>query len=170
MAAALSLILNKQQTLQKIKRMAFEIYERNAQESEIVFIGIEKSGFRLAELLAADFGQIAPLSYQLVKLSLDKSVPFGAKVQLSAPLEGLADKVIILVDDVLNTGRTLIYSLQPFFEIPVRKFQTALLVNRDYRLFPIAADYVGYALATTLQEHVTVVLDDEEKIGVYLSA
>ncbi|MGD1839501.1 MAG: phosphoribosyltransferase family protein [Thermonemataceae bacterium] len=164
-----SLILDKAQTLRKIKRMAFEVYENNAQEEEIIFIGIHEMGYLLAQRLQKEFNQIASIPSQLVKLTLDKQAPVQSDIQLDCTLTTLQNKAIILVDDVLNTGRTLIYSLRPFFEIPVKKFQTALLVNRNYRRFPIAADYVGYTLATTLQEHITVVLDDEEALGVYLS-
>jgi pyrimidine operon attenuation protein/uracil phosphoribosyltransferase len=81
----------------------------------------------------------------------------------------LRNKVIVLLDDVLNTGRTLAYSLKPFLNVEIKKLHTAVLVDRNHKQFPIAADYIGYALSTTIQEHIEVVLEDNERFGVYLS-
>jgi pyrimidine operon attenuation protein / uracil phosphoribosyltransferase len=163
------LVLDKAQTLQKIKRLAYQIYENNLNETEIIFIGIAPMGYKFAELLQKAFAEIAPIASKLVCLELDKQNPEQSEISLSCEISEIREKIVILADDVLNTGKTMIYALKPFFEIPIKKFQTALLINRNYKLFPISADYVGMALATTLQERITVILDNESEMGVYLS-
>ncbi len=162
-------ILSAVQTLQKIKRIAHEIYENNFREKEIIFVGTDQMGYVFAAMLKKEFDAIAiGVQSSLVKISLDKTAPLQSEIILDVPIESLTQKVIILTDDVLNTGRTLAYSLKPFLSIDVKKLQTAVVVDRGHTTFPISANYVGYALSTTLQEHIDVILDDEKKLGVYL--
>ncbi|MBC7922959.1 MAG: phosphoribosyltransferase [Ferruginibacter sp.] len=167
MTTPTNLILNRKQTLQKIKRIAFEIYESNFAEEEIILAGIDDQGYRFAQLLRAEFNALSPQRSQLVKVSLDKRSPRQGQVELDCPPESLRNKCIVLTDDVLNTGRTLVYSLKPFLDLEIKKLQTAVLVDRNHKLFPVSADYVGYALSTTINEHVEVVLE-EDAFGVYL--
>ena len=162
-------ILSATQTLQKIKRIAHEIYENNFREKEIVFIGTHEMGYTFAEMLKKEFDAIADIKSSLVKISLDKTAPLQSEIVLDVPIENLAKKVLILTDDVLNTGRTLAYSLKPFLNIEVKKLQTAVVVDRGHTTFPISANYVGYSLSTTLQEHIDVILDNKKELGVYLS-
>lgn len=169
MEKELQLILDKKAVLQKIERIAHEIYEQNFQEKELIFIGIDPTGYHFAKLLLPFFTEISKIKVQLVKLSLDKDAPLQSEITLSEPEEILNNKSIVLFDDVLNTGRTLAYSLKPFLNKEIKKLQTAVVVDRNYPQFPISADFVGYALSTTLQEHVRVILEDEERMGVYLS-
>lgn len=169
MTATRTLILDRRQTLQKIKRIAYEIYENNFQEQEIVLAGICNKGYLFAQLLEKELVAISPLRIKLVKITLEKFSPVQSQVTLDCRAEELQHKSIIVIDDVLNTGRTLAHSLKPFLEIEVRKIQTAVIVNRSHHLFPIAAEYIGYSLSTTIQEHIEVVLDHTEECGVYLS-
>ncbi|MCU0430881.1 MAG: phosphoribosyltransferase [Cytophagaceae bacterium] len=162
-----TLLLDKRQTLQKIKRMAFEIFEQNYQEKEVVIAGIDDNGYLFGALLAHELEAISPLSVKLVKVSLDKYAKLQCPVQLDVPLTDLENKVVIITDDVLNTGRTLSYSLQPFLSIPLKKIQIAVVVNRSHNTFPVSADYIGYSLATTLKEHIEVVVGEPET-GVYI--
>jgi pyrimidine operon attenuation protein/uracil phosphoribosyltransferase len=167
MAGEKNLILDKQQILQKIKRIAFEIYEHNFSEAEIVLAGIEEKGYIFAHLLKNEIESISPIKVLLVKVQLDKLASVQSEVLLDTDISALKNKTVILIDDVLNTGRTLAYALKPFLNIELNKLQTAVIVDRSHQLFPIAADYVGYALATTLKERIEVVLEDHE-FGVYL--
>jgi pyrimidine operon attenuation protein/uracil phosphoribosyltransferase len=162
-----NIILNKKETLQKIKRIAYEIYERNYQEKEIALAGIYDKGYFFAALLEKELKQLCSLKVTLVKITLDKSAKKQCDVTLDTDINSLKDKVVIVTDDVLNTGRTLVYSLQPFLTIPLKKLQTAVIVNRSHNNFPVSPDYIGYSLATTLKEHIDVVFD-EEKFGVYM--
>jgi len=166
MVAEKTLILDEQQVLKKIKRMAFEIYENNFHEKNIVIAGIIGQGYILAKLLVKQVQQVSPLEVTLVKVSLDKLAPQQSDVTLDNDLKTLKKKCIILVDDVLNTGRTFAYGMKPFLNIEVRKIETAVLVNRSHTLFPIYPQYTGYALTTTIKDHVEVSLGKE--MAVYL--
>ena len=161
MVADKALILDTRQVKQKIKRMAYEIFEHNFKEKGIVMAGIEGQGYLLAKLLAKEVENISPLEIRLVKISLDKSAPEQSEIKLDCDLKELKKKCIILVDDVLNTGRTFAYGMKPFLTIEVKKIETAVLVNRSHTLFPIYPQYTGYELATTLKDHVEVNLGDE---------
>lgn len=165
-AAEKTLILNADQVNQKIKRMSFEILEHNMREKEIVFAGIDGQGYVLAKLLATQLEEIAAVKVRLVKVSLDKAAPQQSDVELDSELKEFRKKCIILVDDVLNTGRTLAYGMKPFLTIDVKKIEVAVLVNRSHTIFPILPTYTGYGLSTTLTDHVEVVLG--KKSAVYL--
>ena len=163
-----TLILNAEQIRQKIRRIAFQIYEINFEESSLLLAGISGEGYVLAQAIRNELAQIAPFDVELIKIELDKTQVAQPPVQTSQPAVDYTDKVVILVDDVLYTGRTLAFSLQPFLSVPVRKLQVAVLVDRNYPRYPVAADYKGYELSTTLTDHVDVILTDESRMGVYL--
>lgn len=167
MAPDAHLILTKEQVKQKIKRIAFEIYEQNYKEKELVVAGLAKNGYTFAKLLQKELSSISELQITLVKIQLDKSLHKQSEITLDIEPAKLKNKVIVLVDDVLNTGRTLAYSLKPFLNIDVKKLQTAVIVDRQHQSFPITADYVGYSLATTLKEHIEVDFS-RDRYGVYL--
>ena len=156
-----TLILDTRQVKQKIKRMAYEIFEHNFKEKGIVIAGIEGQGYILAKLLAKEVENISPLEIKLVKINLDKIAPEQSEIKLDCDLKELKKKCIIMVDDVLNTGRTFAYGMKPFLTIEVKKIETAVLVNRSHTLFPIYPQYTGYELATTIKDHVEVNLGDE---------
>ena len=161
-------ILSAEGLRQKIRRIAFQIYENNFDEQAVVLAGIAGEGYVFAERLHDELRQIAPFSLTLLKISLDKSQSTQPTIQLDAPLTDLTDKVVVVLDDVLYTGRTLAFCLQPFLSVLVRKLQVAVLVDRNHPRYPVAADYKGYELSTTLTEHVEVILSDEERAGIYL--
>jgi len=161
-------ILTASQVRQKIKRMAFQLYENNFEEKQLILAGISPNGYVLAELLAAELRQIAAIDIVLLALHLDKNHTTQSHVELKGATVGFQQQCVVVVDDVVNSGKTLIYSLQPFLQQPIKKLQTAVLVRREHRNFPIHADYVGYALSTTIKQHVQVELQDTEKFGVYL--
>ena len=151
----MSEVLNHKQVGQKITRMAFEIYERNVNSVGVVFAGITGMGMSLAKLLAEELKQISPIKVELIEVILDKNSVSKSEVELSASHE-LINKTIILVDDVLNTGKTLVYAMKPFLDQEILKMEIAVLVNRSHGLFPLRPDYTGYELSTTLNEHIRV--------------
>jgi pyrimidine operon attenuation protein/uracil phosphoribosyltransferase len=153
-----SQILTAIQITQKIKRMAYEVYEHNIREKEVVFAGIEGQGFVLAGLLARNLETISGSKARVVKVSLDKSAPQLGDIRLDTEAAELKKKCIVLVDDVLNTGKTLAYGMKPFLGIEVKKIEVAVLVNRSHTTFPILPTYTGYKLSTTLTDHVEVIL------------
>ncbi|MBX2841737.1 MAG: phosphoribosyltransferase [Flammeovirgaceae bacterium] len=162
-------ILNKEETLRKIKRIAFEIYEHNFEEEEIIIAGIYDTGYIFADILKQEIERISPIKALLVKVKLNKDLPMQSEVSLDCDVAKLKNKTVIVADDVLNTGRTLAYSLNPFLNTKIKKLQVAIIIDRAFRLFPISADFVGYSLSTTINEHVTVELENDEKYGVYLN-
>lgn len=162
-----NLILTHEQVEQKIRRIAFEIHENNFQEKQLIIAGIQEKGYQLAELIIKQLGQISKAELLLIKIELDKSKPTQSEIKVDHDVESIKKTVIILVDDVMNTGRTLAYSLRPFLKIPVKKIEVAVLVNRSLTKFPISCTYTGYELSTTIDDHVDVRLEGKEK-GVFL--
>ncbi|MCK8492420.1 phosphoribosyltransferase [Spirosoma sp. RP8] len=163
-----TLILNAEQIRQKIRRIAFQIYETNFEETALLLAGVAGEGYVLAKALARELEMITPFTIELIQVNLDKSQSLQPAVDLDPAASNYTDKVVVVVDDVLYTGRTLTFSLQPFLRVPVRKLQVAVLVDRNFPNYPVAADYKGYELSTTLTDHVEVVLGDEDRMGVYL--
>lgn len=167
------LILNAHQVKQKIKRIAFEIYERNFEEKELIVAGIVDRGYQLAAKICDELDSISHFTYQdqslkLMRISLEKFTAKLDEVHIEdVGSSALENKCIVVVDDVLNTGRTLAYSVQPFLYHKIKKLEIAVLVNRSHIQFPVSASYTGYELATTLQEHIRVILEPEQE-AVYL--
>jgi pyrimidine operon attenuation protein/uracil phosphoribosyltransferase len=161
------LILDKKQILQRIKRIAFEIYEQNFKVKEIILAGIYDKGYTFAGLLQKELSGICQIKTTLVKVTVDKNSPLQTDVKLDIDPKELKHKTIILIDDVLNTGRTLAHSLKPLLAIDTAKIQTAVIVDRRHKVFPVSADYVGYSLSTTLKEHIEVSFE-KGRFGVYL--
>jgi pyrimidine operon attenuation protein/uracil phosphoribosyltransferase len=151
----MSEVLNHKQVGQKITRMAFEIYERNVNSSGVIFAGITGMGMSMARLLAEELKRISPIRVELLEVILDKKAVSKSEVELSDKVE-LINKTIILVDDVLNTGKTLVYAMKPFLDREIQKMEIAVLVNRSHGLFPLRPDYTGFELSTTLNEHILV--------------
>jgi len=160
-------ILSDQQVQQKIKRIAYEVYENNFKEKEIILAGIVDKGYDLANHISKELASISDLKVTLVAVTLDKFAPTQSEISLDCKEEALVNKCIILIDDVLNTGRTMAYSLKPFLNVKVKKLETAVLVNRSHTNFPISCKYTGYQLSTTINEHVEVELKKGKK-AVYL--
>jgi len=154
-------ILNAAQITQKIKRIAFEIYEQNFDVDQLVIAGIDDMGFKLSGLIKAEVEKISQIACHLVKIDIDKEATSQPLVEHSQ-LPDIANFTLILVDDVLNSGKTMVHAFDPFLRLNVRKIQTAVLVNRSHKRFPIAVDYKGLELATTIQEHIEVRLTDNE--------
>ncbi len=162
-----SLILTKKEIFQKIKRIAYEIYEKNYKEKKLIIAGIPETGYVFAKYLSKELKEIAPFEVHLIKVKINKSNPASGEIIIDGEKNLLNKSALILVDDVLNTGRTFLYSLKPILESEVKKVQTAVLIDRGHSMFPISANFVGYELSTTLNEHIEVNLS-KGKEGVYL--
>ncbi len=161
-----TLILNTAQVNQKIRRIAYEIFENNFKEKSLVLAGIDGQGYSFAKLLATELEAITEIQLKVVKVTLDKLAPQQSEVVLDVETKELKKKCILLVDDVLNSGRTLAYGIKPFLATEVKKIEVAVLVNRSHTTFPIMPTYTGYQLTTMLNDHVEVVLG--KKSAVYL--
>jgi len=162
------LVLNQQQIQQKIDRIAYQVLEDNLDEQEIIIAGILPRGNLVAERLKAVLDEIAPFKSKLLSIDLDKNSS-SLKANINFDVNDCTDKVIILVDDVLNSGKTLAYGMGVFLDVHLKKISTVVLVDRNHKSFPISTDYAGLALSTVLKEHVDVILDEQgEEDAVYL--
>jgi pyrimidine operon attenuation protein/uracil phosphoribosyltransferase len=169
MADSQLLILDKKQIQQKINRMAYQILEDNLNEKEIVLAGIWDRGYKLALRLKGVLEDIAGLKIIMLRIDLEKDNS-RLVATTDQDVTKVKNKVIILVDDVLNSGKTLAYGFGVFLNTPHKKIRTLVLVDRSHKIFPIATDFVGLQMATVLKEHVDVVLDVAgQEDGVYLS-
>ena len=169
MTEAQLLILDKKQIQQKINRIAYQILEDNLTEKEIVIAGVWDRGYKLALRLKDILLEISTIKVTMLRIDLEKeSTKLIAKTDLDE--SKWRNKVIIIVDDVLNSGKTLAYGLGVFLNTPHKKIRTVVLVDRSHKIFPVATDFVGVKLATVLKEHVDVIMDVEgEEDRVYLS-
>ena len=158
-------ILSKEVAEKKLQRMAYEILENNMDEKEIILAGIRESGSVVAKVIQQMLGKISSIKTELITITLDKKEPTDVSLSRSIDLNG---KVIILIDDVSNSGKTLLYALKPFIEFQPKKIQTLVLVERTHTSFPVRPDYVGLSIATTFQEHIFVEVKGTEVIGAYL--
>ncbi len=151
-------ILNHEEINHKIKRIAYQIYESNVNENEVILAGIDSNGFILAKKLKVNLDKISELNVVLCKVIIDKKNPLNP-IETSLKTEEYTNKSIVLIDDVLNSGSTLIYGVKHFLNVPLKQFKTAVFVNRNHKKFPVKADFKGISLSTSLNEHVEVVLE-----------
>ena len=159
-----SIILNQVQISQKIRRIAYQIYEANSSEKEIILAGIVGNGFIFAEKLMGILKEISPLNVIICKVNIDKKNPLNA-ITTSLDVEEYKNKSLVLVDDVLSSGTTLIYGIKHFLDVPLKKFKTAVLVNRNHKKYPVKADFKGISLSTSIKEHIQVEFTDEETVA-----
>lgn len=157
-------VLSAAQISQKIKRMAFEIHEQHFADKGIVLAGINGQGFALARMLAKTLREIADLDVEAIEIQIDKLNPDPAGVRIATADFKFKKRPVVIVDDVLNTGKTLLYSLPLFLNPTIPSVEIAVLVNRSQTRFPVLPRYTGYDLATTLNDHVRVVLGKEASV------
>lgn len=160
-----NIILDDNQIRQKTKRIAYQIYESNSNEKEIVLAGIQGNGMYFANQIAEILNEISPLKVILCTVFIDKKKPLNS-VSTSLTAEEYKNKALVLVDDVLNSGSTLIYGIKHFLDVPLKRFKTAVLVNRNHKKYPVKADFKGISLSTSIQEHIEVVFDAKDSRAV----
>ena len=156
-----SIILTNEEIKHKIRRIAFQIYESNSKNKELIIAGISENGFVLARQLKKVLDEISELDTTLCEVVVDKDNPL-TEVTTSLDVSSYKNKSLVLVDDVLNSGTTLMYAIKHFLEVPLKQFKTAVLVNRNHKKYPVKADFKGISLSTSLQEHVTVEFSKNE--------
>jgi len=164
---AQQIILNKKQIQQITKRIAYQIYETFVDETEIVIAGIANSGYTFADKICKDLESISDLKVVLGKVEVNKQNPIET-IKTNLKQVDFENKSIVLVDDVMNSGATLIYGVRYFLDAPIKKFKTAVLVDRSHKKYPVKADFKGISLSTSTLEHVQVVFNNEDEYA-YLS-
>lgn len=161
-------ILDKTQIDQKLNRLAYEIYENNFTEKELLIIGIDGNGYKVANHIGEKLKKISPIKITLGNIKLNKDKPWEDEPVINFEEKSFVNKSIIVVDDVLNSGKTLMYAVKLFLNKPVKKINTVILVDRSHTRFPVKADFVGLRLSTTLQEHIEADFSKKGKESVYL--
>jgi len=169
MSSSKTLILSSRKIQQRIDRIAYQIYENNYQEKEIIIAGIASNGYLLAKRISEKMKAISPIKIKLIEIIVNKKNPLSEKVKVTFSEKELKDKVIVVVDDVLESGRTMMYGINPFLKFSLKRIITVVLVDRAHHSYPVKADFVGISLATTMQEHISVELNGGENDAVYLS-
>ena len=162
-----SIILTNAEIQHKLKRIAFQIYENNASESEIIIAGIATNGYLLTKRIKKALENISSIKVITCEVFINKKKPLDA-ITTSIAKDDYKNKSLVLVDDVLNSGTTLMYAVKHFLDVPLKQFHTAVLVNRNHKKYPVKADFKGISLSTSLQEHITVEFD-KSTIRAYLN-
>jgi pyrimidine operon attenuation protein / uracil phosphoribosyltransferase len=162
-------ILDHRQIQQKIKRLAYQIHENNYAEKEITLAGINNNGMIFARMIKDELKTISSSTLKLTQVKINPAKPLSGDIKIERPINELKKGVVIIVDDVANTGRTIFYAFKPLLEILPKKIEIAVLVDRKHKSFPVKVDYVGLSLSTTLQEDISVEIRDTDDWAVYLN-
>lgn len=163
-----NLIFNENDVRNKIKRLSLQILEDHYNQSEIHLIGIAPGGNILAAALKKSMQKIKPIEVHEHSIALNKKNPLDDLIDISVDAQNLKDKCVVIVDDVVNTGKTTFYALQPLVNVRLKSLKVAVLVDRLHKKFPVHCDYVGNTLSTTMKEHIDVKYSNNLIEGVYL--
>ncbi len=158
-------ILGAEKAHMKMRRIAFQILERNADLDAIHIAGIKENGFLIAKELKKILEEISSFTLELSSIDLDKSNPIDCKIDKSVDFK---HKNVLIVDDVVNSGKALLHAIHPILAQSPKNIQTVTLVERSYKTYPVHVDYVGVSLATTLEDHISVEFKDGVLKGAYL--
>ena len=151
-------ILEQDRINKIVKRIAFQIHEKNQNESEIILIGILKNGFILSSLIEKELQKISKSKIQLLSIKVNKKSPLDS-IKLSSDLNEIKNKSLVLIDDVLNSGKTLIHCVKYLLDVPLANFNTVVLIDRNHKKYPIKIDFKGLSLSTSIKENVSVVFN-----------
>jgi pyrimidine operon attenuation protein/uracil phosphoribosyltransferase len=162
-----NIILTHKEITHKTKRIAYQIFETFVNDDEVILAGIANNGFTFAQKIATELALISDLKITLCEVKINKQNPQD-NIITSIPEAEYQNKSLVLIDDVLNSGTTLIYGVKHFLEVPLSKFKTAVLVDRNHKKYPVKADFKGISLSTSLQEHIQVVFEQDNSYA-YLS-
>ncbi len=159
-----TIILDDKQIAHRIRRIAYQIYESNVNEKEVILAGIIGNGYALAQMIAKQLELISPLKVILCEVKINKKQP-RETITTSIPITEYENKSLVLIDDVLHTGTTLIYGVKHFLDVPLTQFKTVVLVDRNHKKYPIKADFKGISLSTSLNENVAVKFTKDKAIA-----
>ena len=157
------IILNHEQIQHKIKRIAYQIYETNVNETELIIAGIANNGYIFAERLYKELTEISEIKVSLCKITMNKKNPLNT-VKTDLDLNNFNNKAIVIADDVLSSGTTLMYAVQHLLNVPLKRLKTTVLVNRNHKKFPVKADFKGLSLSTSSHNNVEVVFGDSDTV------
>lgn len=162
-----NIILTHKEIAHKTKRIAYQIFETFVNDEEVILAGIANNGYIFAQKIATELALISDLKITLCEVKINKQ-NLQDNITTSIPAADYQNKSLVLIDDVLSSGTTLIYGVKHFLEVPLSKFKTAVLVDRNHKKYPVKADFKGISLSTSLQEHIQVVFEENNSYA-YLS-
>ena len=157
-------ILGAEAIAHKVQRLAWELYDRHSKAEQLYVVGIQGNGYWLAQQLVVKLNAISDMKIELMELALDKSDPKPADMQIDLP----SGAHVALVDDVLNSGRTLLWAVIKLMEFHPQQISTTVLVDRSHKRYPVKADIKGLSLSTTLQETVKLNVENGAAVNVCL--
>ena len=171
-----TLLMDAMEINRKLRRIANEIVERNEGVDNIILVGIRRRGVPLAERLSKLIKEIEgkDVPVEIIDITLYRddlstlgSSPVVGSTEIDIPID---EKIVVLVDDVLFTGRTIRAAMDSLMDFGrPSKIQLAVLVDRGHRDLPIKADYVGKNIPTSLSENINVNLKEiDGKNGVVI--
>ena len=164
------LLLSSRVVQQKIKRIALEIIEKNFGEKIIYICGINIRGDQMARMIIHELNHINHSSdIKYIRLQLNLENLLETKIKMDEAETKLKNQVIVVVDDVGNTGKTLQFAIRPLLSLKPKKIQLAVLVDRKHKAYPVCADFVGFSLSTTMKEHIEVEFKKKNKVSVFLT-
>lgn len=155
-----NIILTNTEINHKIRRIALQILESNSNESEIILAGIAKNGFLIAKKLQLVISEYSDVTIVLCQVNIAKK-ELLSPIKTSLNPDEYTNKSVVLIDDVLHSGATLIYGVKHFLEVPLKKLKTAVLINRNHKKYPVKADFKGLSLSTSINEHVEIVFNKD---------
>ena len=154
-----AVILDEISIDRKIKRLSYEIFERNLNNKKILLVGIKKNGFLLAKLIKKELSKICKIKIDITQVLVDKQKPFAECVIYNNNIETHRSTSVIVIDDVCSSGKTMMYVVSSLISNFKNKISTLVLVDRKHHNFPIKADYVGIEVSTTLRQFIEVELE-----------
>ncbi len=160
-------ILTAEVANKKLRRMALQVVEENYTETQLVLIGIKNNGTVIAEKISQYIKEVFTGEVLVLELSMDKKNPL--EISLNTTMD-FNDKIIVLIDDVANSGRTMLYALKPLLQQLPKKIQTLALVERTHKTFPVDVDYVGFSVSTTADENIKVEVEGGEVVGAWMTS
>lgn len=163
------IILTHEQIVRTITRLAYQIYEQHVGSEEIIIAGIKEQGYFLAEKIAKELSDISDLKVELAAISIVKTDPTEETTKISIDASTINGKSVVVIDDVLNTARTMVYAIYPFFKAKAATISTMVLADRNHKKFPVSADFTGISLATTLQQHITFEVNIDKSMQLSLT-
>ena len=154
-----AVILDEISIDRKIKRLSYEIFERNLNNNKLLLVGVKKNGFVLAKLIKKELSKICKIKIDVTQVLVDKHKPFNECVIYNNSIENHRDTSMIVIDDVCSSGKTMIYVVSSLISNYSNKISTLVLVDRKHHNYPIKTDYVGIEVSTTLRQFIEVELE-----------
>ena len=153
-----NIILNQNKINKIVRRLAYQILESNINSTEIILIGIQQNGYNLSKIIFEELKTITEIKTELFFVKINKKSPLK-NIVFECEKEYLKNKSIVLIDDVLNTGKTLIYCTKSLLDVELNSFKTVVLIDRNHKKYPIKVDYKGISVSTSIADHIELIFE-----------